>query len=55
MNDDTKFILRRMEALEGRIMNELRELQAWKNKAIGAGIIAGGIGSFIMQILTKHF
>lgn len=57
MNEDTKFILRRMEALEGRIMRELKELHAWKNKVtgiyVGIGLISGGIGSLVAKLI-KH-
>jgi hypothetical protein len=53
MNADTKFILRRMEALEGRLMNELKELQAWKNKALGAAMVVSGITSVIIDFLFK--
>lgn len=60
MNDETRFILRRIEAVEGRIMNELREmrrevkeLQAWKNRALGVIVTLSGLTSFVVSIILK--
>lgn len=43
-----------MEALEGRIMAELKELHAWKNKMMGVAAFIGGLGSLVVKELIKH-
>ena len=55
MNEDTRFILKRMEALEGRIMAEIKELQAWKNKVIGTYLCLSVITSLVFHELVKLF
>lgn len=55
MNEDTRFILKRMDALEGRLMDELKEIQAWRNRVIGMAIVAGGVGSVLVEMAIKHF
>lgn len=40
-----------MEQFEGRVMNELKELHAWKNRAIGAVFIVSGVVSFVIKHL----
>lgn len=54
MNDDTKYLIRRMDQLEARLMAELKPLQEFKNKLIGMGVLAGGIGSLLIEYIKKH-
>lgn len=55
--DNLRFLIRRMDTLEGRIMKELKELQATRNKAlgiiIGIALVSGGLGATIIEAL-KH-
>lgn len=55
--DNLKFLIRRMDLLEGRIMKELKELQATKNKAlgiiIGLSLLSGSVGASIIEFF-KH-
>lgn len=55
MDDNTRFIIERMDDLERRLMARIDVLEAWRNRVIGLGIIAGGIGSFIMEVVLKKF
>lgn len=54
MNEDTRFILRRIENLEGKIMSELKELHAFKNKSIGIAVMAGCVGSLLIELTLKY-
>lgn len=54
LDGNTKYLIKRMDQLEGRIMTELKELQAWKNRAVGIMMIAGAISSVIISLAVKH-
>lgn len=54
-DENTRFLIKRMDVLERRIMDKIEELQNFKNKAIGMAVIAGGIGSFVMELAMKLF
>lgn len=53
MDDNTRFIIERMDDLEQRLMARIDILEAWRNRVIGIGVIAGGVGSLIMEIVLK--
>lgn len=53
MNDDTKFLIRRMDTLEHRVLERLDKIDAWRNRMVGLGILAGGIGSFLMEVIIR--
>lgn len=53
VNDDTRFIIERMDALEQRVVLRIDALEAWRNKIIGLGVLAGGAGSFLMEIIIR--
>lgn len=54
MDSNTKFLIKRMDQLESRIMMELKELQAWKNRAMGIIMVAGAVTSVIISFAVKH-
>lgn len=65
MDENTKYILQRMDQFEERMMEEIRgvenrvlpelkELQAFKNKIMGMSFIFGALGSLIINFLIKH-
>lgn len=58
MNSDERFLLRRMEAMEGRLLNKIDELMAFKNKALGIlvaiSFVSGGLGSIVLKIIANH-
>ena len=57
MNDDTRFLLRRIEALEGRLSVKIDELMAFKNKALGVvlaiSFVGGGIGATMVKLISQ--
>lgn len=53
MDENTRFIIERMDDLEQRLMARIDVLEAWRNRVIGLGVVAGGIGSLIMEIVLK--
>lgn len=44
-----------MDALERRVMARIDAMEAWRNRMIGVGIVAGGIGSIVVQIVINKF
>jgi len=41
MDENTKFLIQRIDRLEERLMNEIKELQGFRNRALGmAGLIS---------------
>jgi hypothetical protein len=53
VNDDTQFILKRMDAFEERVITELKELQAFRNRMIGVSIAISFVVSSTIEILRK--
>ena len=49
MDDSEQRVLSRIDALIDRINN----LEAWRNKVVGVGLIAGGVGSLLMEVMLN--
>lgn len=51
--EDVRFLIKRMDTMESRIVEKIDALQAFKNKLIGIAIIAGSIASILVELLHK--
>lgn len=60
MDDNTRFIIERMDDSEQRVLSRIdalidriNNLEAWRNKVVGVGLIAGGVGSLLMEVMLN--
>jgi len=52
-DENTRFIIKRMDALEHRIMDKIEDLQGFKNRVMGVALVCGGLGSFIVEVILN--
>jgi hypothetical protein len=56
MDDNTRFLIERMDKMEGRINKKLDALMSFKNKIAGASVVVttlvSGVVSMLVQFLT---
>ena len=55
VDENTRFIIKRMDVLERRIMDKIEDLQGFKNKVLGVALISGGLGSIFVELVIKKF
>ena len=59
MDANTRFLIQRMDEMETRIMNKLDPVLVFHSKILAVvglfGVVTGGIGSLVINILVKHF
>jgi len=60
LDDNTRFIIERMDDSEQRVLSRIdalidriNNLEAWRNKVVGVGLIAGGVGSLLMEVMLN--
>lgn len=53
MDENTQFIMERMDKLEERLVKKIDDLQAFKNKIMGMAMIAGAVSSALIQAVFK--
>lgn len=54
MDEQTIFLLERMDDMEERLVEKIDALTAFKNKLMGMAVIAGGVGSAVIEVIFKH-
>lgn len=54
MDENTQFLIERIDKVEERLLRKLDDLQAFKNKLLGMALLAGGIGSAIVDVVIRH-
>lgn len=54
MQEDTRFLLRRMDTLEQRVMDRIDRLEAFKNRLLGMAFLGGGVAGLIIDLIAKH-
>lgn len=61
MNEDTKFLLQRIDATKAEILAEIDELskkferhEELKNKLYGIALVCGALGSLVVRIIFTH-
>lgn len=55
MDENTKFLLERIDKLEDRVMNEIRDLQGFKAKVMGVAAVVSIAVSGLFQAILKKF
>jgi hypothetical protein len=58
MDDNTRFLVERMDKMESRINKKLDALMSFKNKAVGASVaittlISGAVSMFMQFLIGK--
>lgn len=54
MDENTRFLIERMDSRFDRLEKKIDSLQAFENKAYGIAILAGAVGSVMIDFLLKH-
>ena len=58
MDANTRFLIQRMDEMESRIMEKLNPVLAFQAKVVVMvglfGVIAGGIGSLVINLVVKY-
>jgi hypothetical protein len=53
MDENTRFLIERMDAMESRIMAKIEALDRFKSKIVGASMVVSGAVSILFELMMR--